>query len=237
MRHRTVSGGETVYQVGGMIVILEHLIVGPLQVNCFIIADAETNEAAVIDAGGDAGEILALAKAHGLNVTQLLNTHAHFDHVLAITQVKAATGAAFLLHEDDLPVLRAVPQQTKFWMGQDVDVPPEPDHFLKEGESVRVGSLPLRVLKVPGHSPGSVAFVDDDNQRVFSGDALFAGSIGRTDFPGGDMGMLLESIVSQLFPLGDEYRLLPGHGPFTTIGHERETNPFFTPHGAGSELR
>lgn len=232
-----VSDRDRTCPVGGIALNLEHLIVGPLQVNCFIISDGATNEAAVIDAGGNAAQILAVVKAHGLNVTRLLNTHAHFDHVLAVAEIKAATGASFLLHKDDQPTLVAVPQQVQLWLTQEAEMPPKPDRFYQEGDTVQIGRHTLRVLDVPGHSPGSIALVDDENQRVFSGDALFAGSIGRTDIPGGDMGTLLTSIREKLFPLGDAYQVLPGHGPFTTIGHERETNPFFASYGAQGGTR
>ncbi|MCC7355130.1 MAG: MBL fold metallo-hydrolase [Anaerolineae bacterium] len=209
--------------------ILEQTVVGPLQVNCFVVGDEATREAVVIDPGDAPRQILALLNNHGLRLTTILCTHAHFDHVMGIREVQKATGARFLLHLADLPVLHSVPGQIRLWLGQETEKPPEPDGFLSEGDVVRAGSMALRVLHVPGHSPGSVAFVDDKDKVVFAGDALFAGSIGRTDIPGGDYDTLMDSIHDKLLPLPDAYRVFPGHGSPTTIGQERQANPFLVP--------
>jgi hydroxyacylglutathione hydrolase len=206
--------------------ILDQIIVGPLQVNCYIVGDEETRETAVIDPGDSPGKVLALLNQHRLRLKFIINTHAHFDHVQGVGEVRKATGARFLLHRADLPILQKAPQQMRLWLGQEGEAPPEPDGFLAEGDIVQLGGVGLRVLHVPGHSPGSIALVDEAGQRVFVGDVLFAGSIGRTDIPGGDFDALMDSIRDKLLTLDDAYQVLPGHGPSTTIGQERRTNPF-----------
>ncbi len=209
--------------------ILDQIVVGPLQVNCFVVGDEATREAIVIDPGDAPRRVLALLNKHGLILKMILCTHAHFDHVLGLREVQKATGARFLLHLADLPILRSVPGQVRLWLGQETEAPPEPDGFLGEGDIVRAGSVALRVLHVPGHSPGSIAFVNDQDKAVFVGDALFAGSIGRTDIPGGDFDTLMDSIHDKLMSLSDDHQVYPAHGPSTTIGRERRTNPFLAP--------
>jgi glyoxylase-like metal-dependent hydrolase (beta-lactamase superfamily II) len=215
--------------MGEVTVILDQIVVGALQVNCFVVGDETTQEAIVIDPGDEPDKILAVLRKRGLRAAAIANTHGHFDHVLGIRRVREATGARFLLHRDELPILHTTPQQVRLWLGQEMDAPPEPDGFLSEGDVVRAGGVALRVLHVPGHSPGGVAFVDDAGRRVFCGDTLFAGSIGRTDIAGGDMDTLMDSIYGKLLALADAYEVLPGHGPATTIGQERRTNPFLAP--------
>jgi len=210
-------------------VILDQTVVGPLQVNCFVVGDEATREAVVIDPGDAPRQVLALLHKHSLSLKTILCTHAHFDHVLGIREVQKATGARFLLHLADVPILHSVPGQVRLWLGQETEAPPEPDGFLSEGDIVRAGSVGLRVLHVPGHSPGSIAFVNDNDKVIFAGDALFAGSIGRTDIPGGDFDTLMDSIHNKLLSLPDAYQVYPGHGPATTIGQERRTNPFLVP--------
>lgn len=209
--------------------ILDRTVVGPLQVNCFVVGDEETREAIVIDPGDAPRQVLALLHKHGLSLKTILCTHAHFDHVLGLREVQKATSARVLLHLADLPILHSVPGQARLWLGQEVEKPPEPDGFLSEGDIVRAGSVELRVLHVPGHSPGSIALVNNDDKVVFTGDALFAGSIGRTDIPGGDFDTLMDSIYDKLLSLPDAYQVYPGHGSPTTIGQERRANPFLVP--------
>ena len=209
--------------------LLDYTVVGPLQVNCYLLGDEATHEAVIIDPGDAPRQVLARLNKHGLKLTAILCTHAHFEHVLGIRALQEATGARLLLHQADLPVLHNVPAQTRLWLGQEAEAPPEPDGFLNEGDVVHTGSIALRVVHVPGHSPGSVAFVDDEDKLVFAGDTLFAGSIGRTDIPGGDYDTLMDSIHDKLLPLDDAYRVYPGHGSPTTMGEERETNPFLAP--------
>ena len=204
--------------------ILEFLTVGPFQENSYILGDETTGEAVLIDPGHAPEAILARVKKLGLKVMAITNTHAHIDHVGGVEVVQKALGVPFRLHREDLPMLNALPQQAKMF-GLPPIVIPTVDQFLEEGDRFRVGNIEVEVIHTPGHSPGSVSFkVGPDD--VISGDALFAGSIGRTDLPGGDHEQLLESIRTKLFPLGDAVRVWSGHGPETTIGEEKKFNPF-----------
>ena len=209
--------------------IVDHLVVGPLQVNCYILGCEETGEAIVVDPGDQPEAILAvLARSH-LRLVKIVNTHAHFDHLLGVRALQEATGAPFLLHSEDRPVLEAARTHALAWLGVDPGPPPRVDEWLRLEEPLCFGRETLEIRWTPGHSPGSVSLVDHAGRRVFSGDALFAGSIGRTDLPGGDLDTLLRSIREQLLSLPDDYAVLPGHGPTTTIGQERRHNPFLQP--------
>jgi hydroxyacylglutathione hydrolase len=203
--------------------ILVRLTVGPLQVNCFILADEKTKEAVVIDPGDDAQDILKVIKDKGLIVRYIVNTHAHFDHVGANKAVKEATGAELLLHEADAPVLATVAGQSRSFGMNPVSSPP-PDRLLKHGDKIVAGEVSLKVLHTPGHTPGGISLLEQG--LVFTGDSLFAGSIGRTDFPGGDLKILLRSIKTNLMMLPDDTKVFSGHGPASTIGDERRENPF-----------
>ncbi len=203
--------------------VLIRLIVGPLQVNCYILADEKTKEAVVIDPGDDADDILKIVREKGFRVKYLINTHAHFDHVGANKAVKEATGAELLLHEADAPVLAAASHQSPSF-GLSPVVSPPADRYLKHGDVVTAGEVSLKVLHTPGHSPGGISLLEQG--IVFTGDSLFAGSIGRTDLPGGDLLTLLRSIKTNLMVLPDETKVFCGHGPASTIGEERRENPF-----------
>jgi hydroxyacylglutathione hydrolase len=203
--------------------ILIRLVVGPLQVNCFIIADDKTKEAVVIDPGDDAGDILKVIRDKGLKVKYIVNTHSHFDHVGANKAVKEATGAEILMHEADAALLADASDQAIVF-GVRVDNPPQPDRFVKHGDVIAAGEVSLKVLHTPGHSSGGISLLEQG--MVFTGDALFAGSIGRTDFPGGDLMILLRSIKTNLLTLPDDTKVFSGHGPASTIGEERRENPF-----------
>ena len=207
--------------------ILEILPVGPLQVNCAIVACPATQQAAVIDAGGDAEGILAAVERLGVEVVQLINTHGHFDHQGAVAALQAATGAPFALHRDDLAILQRAQEHAAFY-GLMTTQAPDPDHFFTEGDLLAVGSLRLRVIHTPGHSPGGVCLLVEGEGHLFSGDTLFAGSIGRTDLPMGDHELLIRNIEEKLLVLPDETIVHPGHGPDTTIGREKRINPFLT---------
>ncbi len=203
--------------------LLIRLIVGPLQVNCFILADEKTKEAVVIDPGDDAQAILKIIKEKDLKVKYVVNTHAHFDHVGANKAIKEATGAELLLHEADAPLLAAAANQSRSF-GMDPVSSPAADRYVEQGDVLSAGEVSLKVLHTPGHSPGGISLLE--NGMVFTGDALFAGSIGRTDFPGGDLMTLIHSIRRQLMVLPDDTKVFSGHGPATTIGEERRENPF-----------
>lgn len=198
--------------------------VGPLACNCYVVGDAGTREAVVIDPGGDAEELIREIASEGLTITKIVATHAHFDHVIAAGRLREVTGAPFLLHPGDETLLGWMRESGLMFLGMDVGDPPEVDSEIKEGDEVAAGSLKLDVLHTPGHSPGSISLVGREN--LFAGDTLFAGSIGRTDLPGGDGATLVTSVRRGLFVLPDDLVVRPGHGPPTTIATERATNPF-----------
>lgn len=203
--------------------ILIRLVVGPLQVNCYILADEKTKEAVVIDPGDDAEDILRVIREKGLTVKYIINTHAHFDHVGANKRLKEETGAQLLLHEAEATVLEGSSRHAAIYNLKTTSSPPA-DRYVKHGEVIAAGEISLSVLHTPGHSPGGICLVEQG--MVFTGDALFAGSIGRTDFPGGNLMTLLNAIRANLMILPDETRVFPGHGPDSTIGDEKRDNPF-----------
>jgi hydroxyacylglutathione hydrolase len=198
---------------------------GQLAENCYLVADRRTREAVIIDPGEEPAMFLAELDTRAWTLRAIWLTHAHIDHIMGVGAVKRATGAPIHLHPLDRPIYDALP---KFgaWMGMQLDPPPPPDVDLTPGKPVRVGRFEFDVRFTPGHSPGSVSFVGHD--MVFGGDVLFNGSIGRTDLPGGDPGTLMSSIQSQFLSLPDSTVVHSGHGPATTIGVERLTNPFLT---------
>ncbi|MEZ4861508.1 MAG: MBL fold metallo-hydrolase [Caldilineaceae bacterium] len=202
------------------------LTVGLLQENCYIFGCEKTHKCVIIDPGDNARGILRAVSDEGLTVEKIINTHAHFDHVLAVNAIKARTGAPFYLHRADLPVLHDVPERVRLWLDSEVDPVADPDEFLEHGQEIQVGEETLEVRFTPGHAPGHVVFVDHAGHQVFGGDTLFQGSIGRFDLPGADGPTLLRSIHEQLLTLPDDYVVYPGHGPATTIGDERSDNPF-----------
>lgn len=206
--------------------ILKTLPVGMLQVNCYILGSGMTRQAIVIDPGDSANEILATLRRHGLSLARILGTHGHFDHILACRPLQEITGAPFYIHQADVPVVATMQRTCQAWLGYDPGDPPEITGFLTPGEVVEVGDIRLEVRYTPGHSPGGVTLVDHANRCAFTGDALFAGSIGRTDFPGSSLEALLDGIRNQILTLPDDYAVLSGHGPASTVGVERRTNPF-----------
>jgi len=191
--------------------------------NCYLVIDEAARECAVIDPGEQAGLILHKLQASGATPVGIWLTHAHLDHVLGVPRLAAETRAPVFLHPDDRPLYDAVPDQAA-WFGLTADPLPPPDRTLAAGDRLRVGSVELEVRHAPGHSPGHVVFVGPG--AVFGGDVLFQGSIGRTDLPGGDLDTLLDSIARELLVLPDSTIVYTGHGPATTIGAERRTNPF-----------
>ncbi|MEE4356935.1 MAG: MBL fold metallo-hydrolase [Desulfococcaceae bacterium] len=204
--------------------IIESLEVGPIMANCFILGCEKTKEAAVIDPGGDADLILMELAKQKLTVKYLINTHGHFDHVGANKKMKEVTGAPILIHEGDAPMLLRLSTDALMF-GLSAENSPAPDQKISDGDKIRFGEITLRVIHTPGHSPGGVALSTEGH--VFVGDTLFSGSIGRTDLPGGDYSALISSVRTKLFILDDNTVVHCGHGPDTTIGREKQYNPFF----------
>ncbi len=211
--------------------VYEHLVVGQLHCNCYLVGDPQTDQAVVIDPGDQADDILAAVERHGLRLVAVVATHAHFDHILAADAIRVRTQAPFYLHPDDLPLLEAMRSGSLKYLGRELRPPPEVDRWCRDGDEIVAGGARLAVIHTPGHSQGSVSLLADGD-AVFSGDTLFAGSIGRTDLPGGDAERELASIRERLFPLGD-LPVYPGHGPSTTIDREKVANPIV---GAFSHL-
>ncbi len=203
--------------------IIKTLPVGPIMANCFIVGCQETMQAAVIDPGDEADKILQSVADSNLEVKTIINTHGHFDHVSANKGIHAATNAPILIHALDAPMLEQISASAANW-GLSAENSPAPDRTLSDGDTITFGKITLKVIHTPGHTPGGVSLFTAGH--VFVGDTLFAGSIGRTDFPGGDFATLKSSILDKLFTLGDEVRVYTGHGPETTIGHEKQHNPF-----------
>ncbi len=203
--------------------IIKTLPVGPIMANCFIVGCQETMQAAIIDPGDEAEKILQSVADSNLEVKTIINTHGHFDHVSANKGIHAATNAPILIHALDAPMLEHISASAANW-GLSAENSPVPDRTLDDGDTIVFGKITLNVLHTPGHTPGGISLFTEGH--VFVGDTLFAGSIGRTDFPGGDFTTLKSSIQDKLFTLGDDVRVYTGHGPETTIGHEKQHNPF-----------
>jgi hydroxyacylglutathione hydrolase len=205
--------------------IVEMLTVGPFQENCYIVGDEVSGEGALVDPGDEAVRIALAVEQTGLEIGQIIITHAHIDHVGAIAPLVEEYACPVLMHEEAEAMLKTVPQQAMM-MGLRFGKVPKVDRHVADEEVLEVGSLRLRSLYTPGHAPGHLSFLVEGGEAVFSGDALFAGSVGRVDLPGGSMEVLMRSIEERLMPLPDDTRVLSGHGPETTIGRERMTNPF-----------
>jgi glyoxylase-like metal-dependent hydrolase (beta-lactamase superfamily II) len=203
-------------------------VVGPLQSNSYLVVDEGSRRAAVIDPGMESETVLDAVRRDALQLDTVIITHGHFDHVFSSALFKAETGAQVVMHPDDLPLLEEVPETARFF-GFKAPVQPKPDKLVREGDVISVGSLALRVLETPGHTPGGISLHLDN--AVFVGDTLFAGSVGRTDLTGGSLEVLLHSIGSKLLTLPDRTVVYPGHGPATSIGAERRDNPFLQSRG------
>jgi hydroxyacylglutathione hydrolase len=205
--------------------ILETFPVGPLQCNCSILADEDTREAIIIDPGDEVSRIHRRLQSHNLKLKQILITHAHIDHIGGALKLKSLTGAPIFLNENDLPLLALMAEQAA-WVGVPTPETAPPDETLTDGRIVGLGSYPAHVIHTPGHTQGSICLHFAPLKMVLAGDTLFAGSIGRTDLPGGNYDQILDSIQTRLLTLPDETRVVPGHGPATSIGYERKANPF-----------
>ena len=208
--------------------ILERFPVGPLQCNCTILGDETTHEAIVIDPGDNVAQILTRLAKNKLTLKQIVVTHGHIDHVGGAVQLKRASGAPVLLNQNDLPLLKMMDMQAG-WLGI---APPEvapPDVSAEEGMVAGISGHAAQVLHTPGHTQGSICLYFASEKLLMAGDTLFAGSIGRTDLPGGDSRQILRSLNDRLMTLPDATRVIPGHGPETTVGQERESNPFLQP--------
>jgi glyoxylase-like metal-dependent hydrolase (beta-lactamase superfamily II) len=207
--------------------IRETLAVGLLGCNCTVLGDEATHEAIVVDPGYDIPQIVAVLTKHQLNVKQIVVTHAHIDHIASAQSLKQITGAPILYNKEDLPLVALMDQQAALFGLAVPEVLP-PDHSPAEGEVVAAGGVQATVIHTPGHSEGSLCLYLPSEGLLIAGDTLFAGGVGRTDFPGGSMKKLMASLKERLLPLPDATVVVPGHGAETTIGRERATNPFLT---------
>jgi hydroxyacylglutathione hydrolase len=205
--------------------ILEMLTVGPFQENCYIIGDEESGVGAIVDPGDEAARIAMAVEKTGLEIGSIILTHAHVDHVGSVVALVDEHSCPVLMHAEAEPMLKELPTQA-IMMGMRFGRVPTVDRYVQDDEVLEVGDLGLRSLYTPGHAPGHLAFYVEDEGLVLSGDALFAGSIGRVDLPGGSMEVLMRSIEERLLTLPDETVVYSGHGPRTTIGNERTSNPF-----------
>jgi hydroxyacylglutathione hydrolase len=199
--------------------------VGPLQCNCSVVGDEQTHEAMVIDPGDDIDQVLAVLQKHQLTVKQIVITHAHIDHIGGAAKLKRITGAPVLLNSNDQMLLKMLDVQAT-WVGMR---PPEDtaiDASITTGDKLHTGGIVADVMHTPGHTEGSICLYFPTEQKLIAGDTLFAGSIGRTDLPGGSFKKIMGSLLGPVLSLPDETIVVPGHGPLTTIGKERETNPF-----------
>jgi hydroxyacylglutathione hydrolase len=199
--------------------------VGPLQCNCSVIGDETTHEAIVIDPGADIARVLATVQRHGLKVMQILITHGHIDHVGGAMKLKQATGAPIMINKNDASQLQMLEMQAA-WIGVAPPGQVTIDASLEEGTAIRAGSLSATVLHTPGHTEGSTCIYFPAEKKLIAGDTLFAGSIGRTDLPGGDFDKIMRSLHERVMALPEDVTVIPGHGPATTIGDEKESNPF-----------
>jgi len=201
------------------------LPVGPLQCNCSIVGDEETREAMVIDPGDQVEDILHILREAKLQLKQIVITHAHIDHVGGAMKLKAVTGATILMNQSDYALLKMLDMQAA-WVGMQPPGDVKIDEGIGDGRVLHIGGIAGNVMHTPGHTEGSICLHFPQQKMLIAGDTLFAGSIGRTDLPGGSMEKILRSLHTRVLALPDETQVTPGHGPQTTIGEERETNPF-----------
>ena len=201
------------------------LPVGVLQCNCSVIGDEQTHEAMVVDPGDQIEEILDILRQANLKLKYIVVTHAHIDHIGGAMKLKAATGAPILLNQNDLALLKMLDLQAA-WVGMRPPDAVHVDESAGEGQKLQIGNIVSQVIETPGHTEGSICLLFPAEKKLIAGDTLFAGSIGRTDLPGGSSDKIMRSLHTQVLALSDDIEVVPGHGPLTTIGRERETNPF-----------
>lgn len=218
------EGRRTIEEVAKMPESMETLVVGSLGVNCLVI-DCGNGEGVIIDPGAEPGRILDAVRRHNLKVTHVINTHGHFDHIGGNRAVLEATGATFMIHAADEPQLARAAEVSKMY-GLMAENSPLPGRHLEDGMELQVGTTLIRVIHTPGHTPGGCSLYFAERNLVVTGDTLFADSIGRTDLPGGSFETLSASIKGKLFTLPDDTVVIPGHGPSTTIGHEKRHNGY-----------
>jgi hydroxyacylglutathione hydrolase len=203
--------------------IIDSAEVGRVQCNCYVVGCEKTKEGVIIDAGGDVDLIEEMVRRHGLTIKYIICTHAHFDHIEGLTGLLKSIKAPILLHEGDLRLYEDIKSQGKIF-GMELERTPPWDHMVKDGDNLFFGELSMKVLHTPGHSPGSITLATGG--VAFTGDTIFAGSIGRTDLPGGSFETLISSAKEKILSLPDQTKLYPGHGPATSVGHEKKFNPF-----------
>lgn len=201
--------------------------VGVLQCNCSIVGDEQTHEAMVIDPGDQIEEILSILRQENLSLKYIVVTHAHIDHVGGAMKLKAATGAPILLNQNDVALLKLLDMQAT-WLGMRPPGQVQVDESVGDGRTLKIGNIESSVIETPGHTEGSICLFFPQEKKLIAGDTLFAGSIGRTDLPGGSFDKIMRSLRTRVLALPDDTEVVPGHGPLTTIGTERETNPFLT---------
>jgi glyoxylase-like metal-dependent hydrolase (beta-lactamase superfamily II) len=206
--------------------VVRNAVVGPFAENTYLVGDSESREALLLDPGGDVDRVLAMSEPGAFQVKRIFLTHGHIDHVAGCAEASRRLGAPCQIHREDASWLEAVPQQAEMFGFDDAREAPAPEHFHEDDEAVVLGEHAGRVLHTPGHTRGSCCLVFEKARTIFVGDTLFAGSVGRTDLPGGSFDQLERSIRDRLFTLGDEVRFFPGHGPGGTLGDERRNNPF-----------
>ena len=202
--------------------VIKKFVVGPLESNCYLIVDEHSKEALVIDPGDESDRIIDFIHENNLHIKHIVCTHAHFDHVGALSDIKHETGASIVIHQEEQEIYRNTRKQAVLW-GFEIDDLPEPDMFVSEGNELGIGGLRFKILHTPGHSPGGICLFGEG--VLIAGDTLFAGSVGRTDLLGGNLDMLKDSF-KRLMSLPDQTEILPGHGPETTIGKEKKENFF-----------
>lgn len=202
--------------------VIKKFVVGPLECNCFLIVDEHSKEALVIDPGDEPDRIIDFIHENSLHIKHIVCTHAHFDHVGAVSDIKQETGASIIIHQEEQETYRNTREQAVVW-GFELDELPEPDELVSEGDVLEIGSLKFMIIHTPGHSPGSICLSGEG--ILITGDTLFAGSVGRTDLHGGDIIQLKKSF-KRLMSLSEKMTILPGHGPETTIEKEKKENFF-----------